>query len=398
MESSTSTPAGLAVGPVPGLVFSLGSLYGYLAQLSDRRKRRGIRYPLATILVLVILAKLCGQDKPYGIADWVQQRRSFLIDALRLKRGQLPHHSTYRRILERVLNGEELERTLSEFVRQLPRAGQPVVIAIDGKTLRGTITREDPFGLHLLAAYLPGEGLVLMQLVVEKDKENEIVVAPQLLACLDLRNTVVVGDAMQTQRAVSLQIVEAGGDYIWVLKDNQPTTRQAVEQLFTPVVPIPGWNNPPTDFQTVHTVTKAHGRLEERTLTASSLLNGYLDWPGLGQVFKLERRFTTLATGAVHHEIQYGLSSLTAAEASPQRLLEIVQSEWGIENGLHYRRDVTFHEDHTRISHKPLGRAMACLNNLVIGLLNHHGFRNHARARRLLDADPPKALSLILGL
>ena len=227
MESSTSptpTPSPVAP-PVPECVFSLGSLYSYLAKIADQRKRRGIRYPLVTLLTLLILAKLCGQDKPYGIADWAQQRRAFLVDALRLKRGQLPHHSTYRRILEAGLAGEELERLLSEFIRQLPQAGHGAVIAIDGKTLRGTITRDDPFGVHLLAAYLPGEGLVLMQMVVEQDKENEIVVAPKLLNCLDLRNKVVVGDAMHTQRALSLQIVEAGGDYVWVVKDTCPVRR-----------------------------------------------------------------------------------------------------------------------------------------------------------------------------
>jgi predicted transposase YbfD/YdcC len=398
MECNTGAPQPGAALPATEFIFSLSSLYSYLAQLTDRRKRRGIRYPLATILVVLILAKLCGQDKAYGIADWAQQRRTFLVEALRLKRGRLPHHTTYRRILETSLDGDEFERTLSEFVRQLPQAGQSVVIAIDGKTLRGTITLEDPFGVHLLVAYLPGEGLVLMQMVVEKDKENEIVVAPKLLNCLDLRNKVVVGDAMHTQRAVSLQIVEAGGDYVWVVKDNQPTTRQALEQLFAPPKPIPGWGCPPTDFRTAQTVNKSHGRLEERSLTVSSLLNDYLDWPGLGQVFKLERHFTTLATGAVHSEIQYGLTSLTAAEASPERLLEIVRSEWGVENGLHYRRDVTFHEDQTRMTHPVMGRAMASINNLVIGLLNRQGFDNHAHARRLFEADPAKALALILGL
>ena len=171
-----------------------------------------------------------------------------------------------------------------------------------------------------------------------------------------------------------------------------------MEQLFTPEPAIPGWNQPPTDFRTAQTVNKAHGRLEERTLTVSSLLNDYLDWPGLGQVFKLERRFTTLATGALYGEVQYGLTSLTPAEASPERLLEIVRSEWGIENGLHYRRDKTFHEDQTRMTRPAMGRAMACINNLVIGLLNRQGFGNHAQARRHLDADPAKALALILGL
>jgi Transposase DDE domain len=152
---------------------------------------------------------------------------------------------------------------------------------LDGKSVRGTITAEDPFGLHLLAAYLPGEGVVLMQMVVEKDKENEIVVAPKLLICLDLRNKVVVADAMHTQRSLSIQIKEAGGDYMWIVKDNQPMTRQAIEQLFAPETPVPGLGCPPMDFQQARTVNKPHGRLEEWTITVSSLLKDYLDWPGV---------------------------------------------------------------------------------------------------------------------
>ena len=97
-----------------------------------------------------------------------------------------------------------------------------MVIVIDGKTVRGTITAKDPFGLHLLAAYLPGDGIVLMQMVVEKDKENEIVVAPKLLQCLDLRHKVIVGDAMHTQRQISSQIVEAGGTLFGSSKITRP--------------------------------------------------------------------------------------------------------------------------------------------------------------------------------
>ncbi len=193
-----------------GIVFSINSLYGFLLKLTDQRKRRGIRYSLATVVVLLILAKLCGQNKPSGIADWAQNRSEFLVEALQLKRTCLPHHSTYRRILDSGVDGEELEQLISEFLLQLPQVGHSVVIVIDGKTLRGTITTADPFGLHLLAAYLPGEGIVLMQMVVEKDKENEISVAPKLLECLDLRDKVVVGDAMHAQRKLSAQIVAWG--------------------------------------------------------------------------------------------------------------------------------------------------------------------------------------------
>jgi predicted transposase YbfD/YdcC len=252
--------------------------------------------------------------------------------------------------------------------------------------------------LHLLAAYLPGEGLVLMQMVVEKEKENEIVVAPKLLSCLDLRNAVVIGDAMHTQRQLSIQIVASGGHFVWIVKDNQPKTREAIELLFAPEKSTPGFGNPPMDFQSATTTEKQVGRLEERTLTVSSMLNDYLDWPHLGQVFKLERHFTYMATGAVEHEVQYGLTDLLVKDASPDRLLKIVRSEWGIESGLHYRRDVTYEEDQTRMTKKSMGRAMSIINNLVISLLNSHGFDNHAHARRVFDASTNKALALIYRL
>lgn len=398
MESNTRNSSSEVNLPQQGVIFNISSLYAYLLRIHDQRKRRGIRYSLVTILVVLILAKLCGLDKPYAIADWAQNRSEYLVEVLRLKRTRLPHHSTYRRILDTVLDKDEFERMMSDFIQACPKVGQEVVIAIDGKTLRGTITRDDPFGLHLLAAYLPGEGIVLFQMVVEKEKENEIVVAPQLLKSLDLRQKVIVADAMHAQRDLSLQITEAGGDYVWIIKDNQPTTREAIELLFTPQQPVAGQGNPPMDFQQARTIDKGHGRLEERIITVSSLLNDYLEWPGVAQVFKLERRFTNLATGEVEQEVRYGLTSLSRSEVNPERLMKIVRSEWGIENGLHYRRDVTFHEDLTRMTRKTVGRAMATINNLICNLLTIHGFSNFAQARRFFDARPQQALAIILGL
>jgi len=397
MESNTKTGQQEEPGRNEAKISHVGELLSYLMRVKDGRKRRGIRDGLEIILVIFIMAKLCGQNKIYGIADWAQQRSSFLVEALRLKRKQLPHHSTYRRILAEGINEEELEQIVGEYLSQLPKKGQEVVVVMDGKTVRGTITREDPFGLHLLAAYLPGEGIVLMQMRVEKSKENEIVVAPKLLECLDLRNKVVTGDSMHTQRQISIQIVAAGGDFVWIVKDNQPETRRAIELLFAPEPPPnPGCGCPQKDFRSAKTVEKQAGRLEERKITVSSLLNEYLDWPYLRQVFMLERRFTCLATGEVSFEVQYGLTSLSAQAASPERILTIVRSEWGIEGGLHYRRDVTFQEDQTRMTQKSMGRVMAIINNLVIGILNNQCYVNHAHARRIFDASPDKALALIL--
>jgi len=377
-------------------VVDTDSLYNYFETIKDTRKKRGIRYSLPTILLLVVLAKLCGEDKPYAIADWVQHRKEMFLESLCLGYRRLPHHSTYSRILE--LCESEIDRVVSEFLGKLSGVDGCQVIAFDGKTVRGTITEKDRFGLHLLAAYIPGTGIVLKQLAVEKDKENEIGVARQLLASLNLEEKVVVGDAMHTQRGLSSQIVDAGGDYLWIVKDNQPKTRAALEQLFAPQKRMPGQGCPAMDFSTAKTTQKEHGRLEERTITVSSLLNEYIDWHSVQQVFKLERHFTYASSGKVHHEIHYGITSLNPKQATPQKLLEIARSEWRIENGLHYRRDVTFNEDKTRMTSKPMARSMTCINNLIIALFCKHGFSNHAHARRVFDANPLSALSLICRL
>jgi len=118
--------------------------------------------------------------------------------------------------------------------------------------VRGTIPAGSPRGLHQLAAYMPDEGWVLLQVVVES-KENEIVAAPRVLKSLDLRGKVVTADALLTQRNLSIQIVEAGGDYVWTLKDNQPETRQAIETLFQPDECVPGFSDSAHDFRTVRT-------------------------------------------------------------------------------------------------------------------------------------------------
>jgi predicted transposase YbfD/YdcC len=377
-------------------VFDTGSLYDHFQSIQDVRKRRGIRYNLSIILLLVVLAKLCGQDTPYGIADWANNRAEWLCEVLCLNYARMPHHSTYRRIL--AVYESELDHVIAKFLLQLAEKKEYRVITIDGKTVRGTITPSDPFGLHLLTAYLPEMGIALKHLPVEKEKENEIVIAPKLLASLNLENKIVLGDAMQTQRALSSQIVDTGGDFVWIVKDNQPNVRQAIESLFAPETAKPGQGCPPMDFQTTKTVDKHHGRLEERTITVSSMLNDYLDWPVVQQVFKMERHFTYVSTGKVHQETQYGITSLKVEEVDPKTMLALVRSEWSIENGLHYRRDVTFHEDKTRMTLKTTARSMATINNLVIALLHTHGFANHAQARRMFDAHPLSALTLISRL
>lgn len=161
-------------------------------------------------------------------------------------------------------------------------------------------------------------------------KENEIKVVPRLLNCLNLREKVVTCDAMFAQRELSVQIGEASRNYVWTVKDNQAALRQDIETLFQPEVIVKGFSPMLKNLRTARTIEKQHGREERRTLTASSDLKGYLQWPTAEQVFKLERQVKHVADGKVTLEIVYGITSLTAQAAGPAHLLTIVRAHWGI--------------------------------------------------------------------
>ena len=378
-----------------GFVVDLDSLYAFLCRVKDRRHARGVRYALVTILVFVVLGKLAGEDRLAGIAEWVQHRQEALAEALHLKKPRAPHRTTYSRILGRVIDVAEFEQLIREYFASQPQAGCSILIALDGKTLRGTIPAGQTQGLHLLAAFLPGEGWVIVQVEVD-GKENEISAAPRVLKVLDLRDKIVTGDAMLAQRDLSVQIVEGGGDYVWTVKNNQPQLCQDIATLFEPEHCVKGFSPAVQDFHPHTTIEKGHGRIERRTLTASGALKGYLDWPSAEQVFKLERHFERMKDGKIMHEVVYGITSLTKQEAGAERLLEIVRAHWQIENGLHYRRDETLREDwcHLRLGHAP--RMMAAINNLVLGLLLRRGVKNVPQARRRFEAHLNEAVALVL--
>ena len=378
-----------------GFVVDVGSMYAYYESLEDQRDPRGLRYSLPVALTMITLAKLGGEDQPRGMAGWLKHRRDMLVVALQLPRDSTPHHTTISRILGRAVPVDPFERAMGDFFTRQSEGGQEVVLAIDGKTLRGTIESGETHGLHLLAAYLPGEGVVLMQMEVDR-KENEIVAAPRVLKCLDLRGKVVIGDALHTQRGLSVQVVDAGGDYIWTVKDNHPRLRDDIQTLFEPESCVPGFSPSHKDFCTATTLNKGHGRIERRTITVSSLLKEYLDWPGIDQVFKLERCFKHVKNGKVSQETIYGITSLSSKKADPAKLLSFSRDYWGIENGLHYRRDVTFKEDRCRLRTGHAARVMAILNNLVVGLILRQGVKNVPDARRKYCACPLEALDLIV--
>jgi len=213
-----------------GGVIDVGSLYAEFCELHGSRKARGKRYRLETVLTLMVLAKVCGEDRASGIAEWAKHWSEWLSEVLKLERKTMPHRSSYERILEQVVGWEELEQLVSRVLSGRRYFGKQVLVAMDGQVLRGTLNEKQE-GVYLLAAYLPREGIVLMEVAIE-GKGQELEAAPQVLKSIDLRDKVVMGDALHTQRAISIQIVESGGDYVWLAKGNQPQLKEDLRLWF----------------------------------------------------------------------------------------------------------------------------------------------------------------------
>lgn len=368
-----------------GVVFDVGNLMEKFESLSDQRQARGKRYSLSFLLVAILLAKLAGENTPKGIAEWLHLRQAQVVAAFQLERERVPAYNTIRRTLAEMVSESELQAVFQQFLHQRYGGQQSILVVIDGKTLRGTIPHGKRQGVHLLAAYLPEEGIVLLQVAVES-QENELSAAPRLLAKLPLKGRIVCGDALFTQRDLSVQIVAQGGDYLWFVKDNQPQLREDVAQFFVPPRKAKGWHITPLPQTVAQCDEKGHGRQEKRSLTLMTDETGFLDWPALQQVFKLDRQVICSQSGLMTAETVYGITSLTPQQASAAQLLEWTRAYWGIENGLHYRRDKTLAEDATRMSNPHQAQVMAVLNNFIIGLAAKLGFANLAAARRHFDA------------
>jgi len=366
------------------VTFDVADLANYLERIEDPRSEIGRIYPLPMLLIMIILAKLAGQDKPWPMVSWVRERKDELKRLFGWERDQMPCLNTFRTIMEEVVSAQRLEEVFVSYLHERYGGQESELIAIDGKTLRGTIPKGMTRGLHLLAVYLPEEGVTLKQVVVD-EKKNEISASRGLLDDISLKRRIVCADAMHTHRKLSVEITARGGNYVWFVKGNQEKLLADVQRFFEPVRHSAGWHIPALPVQVAQTSNKSHGRLEKRILTLMVDKDDYLDWPALAQLFKLERHVTHIKSGKQTTEVVYGITSCKPENVDAQRLLDLIRNYWGIENGLHYRRDVTLREDYTRFSSHTMATFMACCNNFIVSLVSKLGFSNLALARRRFD-------------
>ncbi len=360
-------------------------------QIVDFRQPSGKRYPLAAVLALACAAMLCGYRSYSAIAEWGRNYGRELVTALGFTHGKTPCASALHWIF-RHLDCAQFETQLGQWMETIlraypPGAAQVEGIAIDGKTLRGSQNQGAP-GAHLLSAFSHRLGITLAQQAVA-DKTNELFQIEDLLETLVLKGRIVTMDALHTQRYVAQTILDGDGDYMMVVKDNQPQMRADIDLLFQERHVVAD------TLTATATVDGGHGRVEVRRLTASNALADYLDWPGLQQVFEIVRTTTNPRTGQARCETVYGITSLPPQRADAACLLSLVRQHWFIENKSHWVRDVTYDEDRSQVRCGSIPQIMAALRNLAISLMRTAGETNIAAAGRRFAAQPWAALALI---
>lgn len=333
------------------------------ASIQDPRVERTRLHQLSDILTIAILAVIAGGNGWEDMEIYGLSKQAWLSTFLALPNG-IPSADTFRRVFERI-HSKQFEQCFEQWVQQLVHTLGIEVIAIDGKTLKGSYDRESGSkALHFVSAWATEHRLVLAQSKVQ-DKSNEITAIPALLELLDIKGCIVTLDAMGTQKNIAAQIQQAQADYILCLKANHPTLFQQVDDWFKVAraegtLPVPS----------KHTTEAGHHRIESRKVWTMSLdqlppLYQLEEWVGLQTIVIVER--TRHLWNKTTHEIQFYLSSLPAD--SP-RIAAAIRQHWGIENSMHWTLDVTFGEDACRIRSLHAPHNLALLRRFAVNTLN----------------------------
>ena len=399
-------------------------------QVRDPRRNQGKRFSITSILLLALAAILCNHLSELAIAEWGAGQNQERKEAVGFKKGRTPHQTTIQRLFRR-LSVEEVEMAFRQIFLSLlnyeKKQRGEYAVSIDGKVQKGRLKFEEKNGypIHAVSLLDHQTGIVLTQGHVqkndlaiknettegeptsqcseenvkedqeEKKQKSELAVASRLIEAINWKGKVLTGDALYCQRCLCSALRLAGGDYLFLVKGNQPQLLEDLRLLFAPLSASKraGEGSLQLPEQHAQTTDKAHGRVEIRSIRVSSELKGYSDWPGLEQVFEIRRSWKY--KGISKEAVRYGVTSLPAQIALPERLLQLKRGHWTIENGLHYVKDVTMGEDKSTIHCDNGPKVMAALRNSALSLLRHAGFSTIAARLRYNSGHPQAALELL---
>lgn len=357
----------------------VGSIASYFESLSDPRHPRNRKHLLVDITVVAVCAILCGCDGPTAMHRWAVQRHDWLARHLALPNG-IPSRDCIRRLLI-ALKPEAFQRCFHDWIaRAVPSddAAPNRLVAIDGKTCRGSHDAGNNLGpLHIVSAWAGEEGIALGQVATD-DKSNEITAIPKLLEQIDLSDTIVTIDALGCQKDIVAQIVRGDGDCVLAVKDNQPNLKAAIEAFFHEHIER---DLEDLRYRVYETRDDAHGRIDERTYYLTRTPRAFApaaDWPHV-KAIGYALRWTKHADGRETSEVRYYISS---RYLRGKRFAEAVRGHWGIES-MHWVLDVTFREDDSRTRERTLGNNLSWLRRVAVTLLKRHPAKDSIRGKML---------------
>jgi predicted transposase YbfD/YdcC len=337
-------------------------LWEAFSELPDPRTGPAQRHDLREMIVMALGAVLCGCNTWVEVANWAEDHKAWLGEYLELKHGT-PSHDTFGRVFS-LLDGAVFERCFRQWISGVVGAAAGVV-AIDGKTLCGS-RDEGEAALHMVSAFATDSGVCLGQ-EGTCGKGHEIAGMRTLLGALTLKGCIVTIDALGCQKEIAAQIVEAGGDYVLAVKDNQGGLSEAVQEFFDEGGRS-GFGD--TALDCVETVEKDHGRLETRRYTWVSRLDWMerpmrSQWRKLAGVGMVERRREIAGRVSVERSFYIGSCGVDSA----QTLARAARGHWGVENQLHWVLDVVFREDDCRVRRGHGARNFSALRKFALSLL-----------------------------
>jgi predicted transposase YbfD/YdcC len=347
-----------------------GAFVECFGSLEDPRMVNKCRHELLDIIIIAVCATIADADSWEEIALFGESKAAWLKQWLALPNG-IPSADTFQRVFAQ-LDEEAFQRCFREWVKQVFELTDGQVIALDGKTVRGTCAKDGQNGLHLVSAWATANQLTLAQVKVA-NKANEIVAIPQLLELLRVQGCIVTIDAIGCQKKIVEAIRSHQADYVVTVKGNQPKLSQTVQAAFA-AQDERGWSAQPEAL--VQTEETAHGRHEIRrccVLSEADLQD--LGWRDCQSLVRIER--TTTRAGKVSREIHYYISSVQAEAAL---LLDYVRAHWGIENRCHWVLDVLFKEDASRSRLADLN--LALLRKIALNLLHDHPAKGTLKGKR----------------
>ena len=316
-------------------------LIAHFSKLDDPRVVRNKKHELIDVIVLCVCAVVSGAEGWSDIEEFGRTKLQWLRRYVPLANG-IPVDDTIARIIS-ALSVSGFQDCFMSWMEDVVKLSDGEIIALDGKTHRRSHDRKRGVkALHMVSAWACRNGVVLGQVKTE-EKSNEIVAVPQLLEKLELSGCIVTLDAMGCQRAIAKQVKEGGGEYVLTVKGNQPELAREVREYFE-AVQEEDFDRPERGNE--ETSEEGHGRIEHRSYFLStdlSSLSGVEKWSGLKGIGLVHSE--CYQGGRVSIEQRYFITSL--GEVKPFQ--QAVRSHWGIENGLHWRLDVTFREDESRI-------------------------------------------------